>query len=389
MSDREKQGCEIRVMLMMGRSLGYTRSVLRGVRDYARSRPHWCLRVAEPTESPARTVRQWKPNGVIGFFNTPELLKQIDGVEMPAVSVSGALIDSRLPRVGVDNALIGRRVAQYFLDRGYQNFGFVGNPLRYSMDRQQNFVQTLQAAGFKASIHNGAAPTSADIEWSSQNAQLGKWLRALPKPAAVMTVNDLAGMHLLEAARIEHVMVPEQISIVGVDNDDLLCELADTPLSSVSLPTRRLGYEAAGVLDRLLDGKPPPQAPILLPPVEVVTRRSSDMTAIADAEVATALRFIHANAADAIGVEDVTRAVAVSRRTLESRFRKVLGRSPLAEIRRSRLERVKDLLANTEVSMPVIAQRCGFNNPERLAVVFHEQVGMTSTAYRRQYRLRE
>ena len=212
-----------------------------------------------------------------------------------------------------------------------------------------------------------------------------RWIKKLPKPLGVMTGNDPRGIQLLDACRRAGVAVPEEVAVVGVDNDELVCELAYPPLSSVIPDAARIGYEAAALLDRLMDGQPAPAAMQTIPPLGVAVRQSSDVTAIADPRLADAMRFIRENACSGIGVGDVLDHVAVSRSVLQRLFRKEFDRTILDTITGVRVERVKQLLAETDMPLAEIAQRAGFSYMEYLSTTFRRQTGWTLAAYRREF----
>jgi LacI family transcriptional regulator len=210
------------------------------------------------------------------------------------------------------------------------------------------------------------------------------WVRSLPKPAAVFTCNDLWGLQLAETCRQLGYGVPEDVAILGVQDDDLLCELARPPLSSIAIPAERIGFEAAAMLDRLLARPRLRPPPLLFPPLGVVNRQSTDILAVSDPQVATAVRFIQERAHQPLLVEDVLQAVSISRRALERRFRQALHRTLGEEIRRAHLERARELLARTSLAMSAVAQRSGFTDGKHLATVFRQETGVTPTAYRAQ-----
>ena len=212
--------------------------------------------------------------------------------------------------------------------------------------------------------------------------------RRLPKPAGVFAAYDIKGRQLLDACRDAGVAVPEEIAVVGVDNDELLCGLATPPLSSVIPNTRRTGYEAARLLDRMLQGEEVPPEGHFIPPLGVHARQSTDILAVEDREIAAAMRFIREQACDGITVEDVLRAVPLSRRVLERRFRAVVGRTPHEEILRLRLDRVKQLLAETDLSLERISTLAGFAHPEYMSVAFKREIGVTPGCHRAQIRPR-
>jgi LacI family transcriptional regulator len=212
---------------------------------------------------------------------------------------------------------------------------------------------------------------------------LKKWLQSLPKPVAVLACDDDRGREVLEACQDASLAVPEDVAVLGVDNDELLCEISDPPLSSIALDTQRGGYEAAAALDRLMAGQPVSNRRILVEPTRVVSRRSTDVFALQDRPIAMAVRFINDHVRHSIGVIDVMRYVGLSRRTLEVRFRKVMGRSVLEEITRSRLERARHLLLETDLPIQAVAESVGLKDANYLARVFHRETGMSPTAFRR------
>ncbi len=209
---------------------------------------------------------------------------------------------------------------------------------------------------------------------------------ALPKPLGLIACNDFRGIQALDACRRSGIAVPEEVAVVGVDNEELVCTLAYPPLSSVVPDARSIGYEAAALLDRLMRGETAPAAPLSIPPVDVITRLSTDINAIADPDVATAMRFIRERACEGIGVADVLSRVPVSRSVLQRRFRSLLGRSIHGAIAGVRLQRAKQLLIDTDLPLSAIAQRAGFSHVEYLCAAFRQATGLSPGTYRRDRR---
>lgn len=220
----------------------------------------------------------------------------------------------------------------------------------------------------------------------AQDRAIQKWVAALPKPVGIFAPNDIWGVQLTEVCLRADMAVPEDVAILSVDDDDLLCDFARPPLSSVSLPTERIGYESAAQLDRMMRGAKIGRRPILFPPIGVIARRSTEILAVADLEVRAALRFIRDQAHRPIRVTDLLREVPTSRRSLERRFRTVLGRSLLDEIRRVHVERARLLLTQTDLSLDRVAESSGFTDAKRFSTVFREAAGMTPRAFRIQFR---
>jgi len=271
------------------------------------------------------------------------------------------------------------------MDRGFRQFAYCGDPrFKWSILRQRYFETRVQQAGYTCHIYDAAhdADDEDDTSWNREKQRLATWLGQLPRPVGVMACYDIQAQKLLEVCREIDSAIPEEVAVVGVDNDDLLCSLANPPLSSVICNTHRTGYEAASLLDRMMDGEQVGSESILVEPLGIQTRQSSDILAIDDREIANAVRFIRENATSGINVADVLRQVPLSRRVFESRFRKLMGRSPHEEISRLRIDHIKQLLAETELPMAEIADRAGYQHDEYMSVAFKKAVGMPPSHYR-------
>jgi LacI family transcriptional regulator len=375
------------IALVFSLEYSFCRGALRGIRAFALAHaPDWQFNLISPNETRRlpRMLRSWKPHGAICFAHQ-SLGQMIASLGKPVVNLSNASQDLAIPRVGVDDRAVGRMAAEHFLDRGYKHFGFFGTwNHHFGMERLAGFHGRLLEAGLDCVVAP-SAQSSRKYRKPSEERTVN-WLVGLPKPVAVLAENDAYALELAELCHQRGLRVPEQVALLGVDDTDILCSFGHPPLSSVALPLQRIGFEAAALLRRLLAGEAAPKT-TLLPPVGVTTRHSTDVLAIEDVDVAEAVRFIRENIHEPIGVDHVLRHVTVSRRALERRFRTILNRSPLDEIRRARIALAKELLTGTDLSMPQVAKRCGFLSAERLAVVFHSDVGIPPTAFRRQSRL--
>jgi len=275
--------------------------------------------------------------------------------------------------------------AAHLLSLGLPHFAFFGSRAHYySLLREQGFRQAIGAAGLSCHVFlNGAAH---DDKVGAAAEPLEQWVRRLPKPIGIMASTDHRALDLLAVCRKLEIDVPRDVAVLGVDNDDVFCELVNPTLSSIALSTQRIGYEAARMLDRLMAGEKPPQNQVLIPPAGVVPRRSSDLPSILDADVAAAVRYISLHVQDDLQVADVLREVPVSRRSLEQRFLKVLGRTPAAEIRRAQIEVAKQLLEETDEPMERIALAAGFSNAKQLGASFRHETATTPSEHRRRSR---
>jgi LacI family transcriptional regulator len=378
-----------RIALLVSTHFGYGRGILRGVRDYARRKGNWFFRVERPSHLAGRRLMKWKPAGIILQAGPSELDEPIRALGVPVVNVSGMRPDlkDQLHSVRADDRAVGAAAAEYFLSRGFRNLAYYGMLLpSYSQVREEGFRSALASRGLQCEDLQQEHPgehAPDEPTWAASERKLGDWLESLPKPVGVLARNDVAGFEVCEVCHQRGLHVPEEVAVVGVDNDELVCELSEPPLSSVRLPLRRIGFEAAALLDRLMTGRRLRRVRHLrLPPEGVVTRRSSDVLAIEDPLVAEVVRYIRGTACDAVSVPDCVARVPLSRRRLEQRFRAAVGRSIFAEIRRMRMARARELLIDTNMPVADIALRTGHSGPERFCRVFREETGMTPTDFR-------
>jgi LacI family transcriptional regulator len=273
--------------------------------------------------------------------------------------------------------MVGAEAARYFLARGFRHFAFAGNGSPYSDDRRDAYATELRKCGIAPLVFERGG-----------EAAFTKWLRGLPKPAAVFCCTDGLCWEAAEFCASAGLRVPEEIALLGVDNDEFQCALAHPPLSSVINPARQAGYEAARMLDRMLRGGRAPARPVLLAPQGVATRHSTDVLAMEDRDLAAAVRYINEHCERPLAVREILRAVPVSRRALELKFRGVLGRSPLQEIRRVRIERARRLIAESDLPLKEIARRTGFGGLIQFSSVFRKAMGTPPSALRKNRRVR-
>lgn len=376
-----------RIALLMGQDIGYTRDVMRGVQRYGRNRPGWILRDGPPDPRILAPLQEWKPHGIIVHLFDRKLANALVKLGVPMVNTTSTLKNLQVPLVEVDHTRVGQLAAEYFLSRGFRHFGYFGSSWTgFSKDREAAFSQRLAKRGFSVdSCYAEYMPRPPVAEsWKGVDLKVRAWLKALPKPVAIFSSNDVPARELAEMCRQLDLLIPEQVALLGVDNDDLECHLCTPLLSSIDLASERVGYEAAKMLHRMMERRRLVRRRISIPPLRVITRQSTDTLAIQDTDTAAALAFIRGHAHEDIDVDAILKQVPLSRRALERKFRDQLGRTVLEEIRRVRLELVKALLSDTNLPMPLIAARCGFSGSRRLAVVFRQLVGLTPTAYRAQ-----
>jgi LacI family transcriptional regulator len=384
-----------KVALLVETSLGYGRRFLRGVVRYARLHGPWGFYI-NPSDLRQLLPRmeEWGGTGIIARIETRQVERAVLATGLPtiALDLTNAQLAPGSPLAGLsevrpDSHAAGVLAAEHLLDRGFKHFAFVGSwgDFPWSIDRGAGFAARLKAAGLACEPFP-MPQRPGDRQWGREQRILAAWLRSLPKPLGVLACDDDRGRQVCEACHTAGLSVPDEVAVVGVDNDDLLCELADPPLSSVALDSEQAGWDAAALLDRMMKGgKVKPQR-ILVAPTGVIVRRSSDARTTSDLTVTQAVRFIHDNTPRGIGVDDVVAAVGGSRRALELRFQKTLGRPVNAEIQRAKIERARRLLAETELPVERIACAAGFSTAAYLIRVFSREHGMTPGGYRRTLR---
>jgi LacI family transcriptional regulator len=377
------------VALMIETAGAYGRRLLQGITRYLRMHRPWSifLERREIDSLKPQWLESWHGDGILTRWSRPDIIERLCGIEASVIDLSGRRAPFGLPRIHCDDLAIGRMAAEHLLERGLRQFGFCGfDGELWSTRRRDGFFAALAKAGVRSQTYEspwyglGAQPFEDDQKY------IEAWLQSLPKPIGVMACNDMRGCQVLDGCKSAGLRVPEEVAVIGVDDDSLLCGLCDAPLSSVIPNTEHIGYEAAALLDLLIDGGKAGFKERSIPPLGIATRLSTDVLAVEDTAFAFAMRFIHEHACHGITVEDVLQGVPLSRMTLERRFRKYLGHSPHAEIRAVQIGRAKQLLAETEHPIHRISQLVGFEYPEYFSVVFKREVGRPPGQYRRETR---
>jgi|SRR5579883_1424617 len=377
------------VAVIVETSNSYARGILRGIHDYARTRG-WTLYLTEHGrhEIDESFSGQWRFDGVIARIETDAMAKIIAAMGVPTVDVSAARLIEGIPYVETDDEAITRLALDHLRDCGLQNFAFFGDPFyKWSVWRQQSFERIVGRPDIlRSRIFNLPARKEPRVRWWTLRESIRDWLASLPKPAGVFACYDGCGQQLLEICRYFDFKVPEDIAVVGVDNDELLCELATPSMSSAIPNTFRTGACAAEILDRMMQGEDIPGRKYSIEPLGVRKRVSTDVLAVEDRHVAAAIAFIRQKAHENIRVEDVLRCVPLSRRVLEARFRHALNRTPHEEILRTRTNAVRQLLLETDMSLSEISEALGIDHPEYLSAFFKKQTGLAPREYRDQVR---
>ena len=376
-----------KVALLIETSNAYARGLLQGIISYLRENQPWSLYLAEHgrMDRPPGWIANWDGDGILARIETPAMARVLRRLKVPIVDVSAARLLPALPWLETDDSAIAQLALEHLLERGFRHVAYCGDPrFNWSNWRGENFERLAHAAG--VSCHQYFPAKRFPRDHTGQVEDIARWLRELPKPVGVMACYDFRGQQVLDACRNHGLHVPDEVAVIGVDNDEILCELSSPPLSSVIPNAHRTGYDAAALLDAIMSGRTPRPDVQLIPPIGVATRQSTDVMAIDDVLIIRTVRYIRENACHGINVQDVLNAVPQSRRRLENRFRKLLGRTPHDEIMRVQLNRVKTLLGETDLSLSEIAERSGFEHVEYLSVVFKKEIGTPPSQYRAQNR---
>ncbi len=375
----------------------YRIQAYHGVIHYAQEHPNWRLMFNHHCFSLKNKFSDYRDlpglgvDGLIFLTWNNTQTGWLRKMGLPAVSLSLSEKDSDIPCVVSDDEEIGREAAEHFIERGFRALACcTSSNVSWEKIRATGFLQAAQVANchhckFKyvpSSVNN---PRQKLLD--EKNAtRLNKWLQTLKKPVGIFTTNDTLAFQVLEACKETGIEVPKEIAIVGVDNNVLICNAIRPSLSSVEPNAVRVGYEAAALLDHLISGEKSEQPTIRIPPKGIAMRMSSDVLAVEDPAVVVALRFIRENLADPIGVDDVARAANISRRTLQDRFRHLLGETIAGEISRQRLRRTMTLLLDTNLPVEEIATASGFRRSSYFWNFFHAQTGLSPGAWREKFK---
>lgn len=378
-----------RVVVLVNSSRRYDRRVAQGVAAYVREQGGWDLFLDEHPLQRLPNLHHWDGDGILAGLDDQRVAEVVTGLRIPIVGIGGGKgwydPTSRIPYFATDNEAIGHLAAEHLLSRGFPRLAFYGDRWSrhhdWSQRRGEAFLQNAEAAGIPCDTFLGGR--SSAHNWAKLQQDLTDWIASLEKPIGLFACTDLRARHVLEACRTLGARVPDEVAVIGVDNDEIICELATPPLSSIEQGSRQIGYQAAAMLDKLMAGKRVTGGRHLVPPERLIARQSTDVLACDDADLVAALALVREHACDPIHVSDVLERACVSRSTLEKKFQTLLGRSIHAEIQRVQIERAKDLLAQTTLLVKQVAQRSGFKHVQYMTEVFRRRVGVSPAEYRR------
>jgi len=366
--------------------------ILNAISKYNRFHEKWSAYIDDQAlaqKDPDWLLSRADWDGIICKHSAPALFRACVERKIPVVDLSDdPSITPGVPKIRPDNAAIGHVGAEHLLERGYRNFGFCGFTTEiWSIERRNGFSEALKLVNCDCSFFENDYPKISTPGWEdTEEENIANWIDRLPKPVAIMACNDLRAMQVINACRNRNIQIPDEVAVLGANNESLRCELSLPQLSSVPVNTEFYGQKAAQTITNLIHGIPLEEMEVFVEPLEVVTRRSTDFLSIDDPHVSAALNIIKEKACKGITVDEITRQIHVSRSLLERRFRKFLGRSPQAEIRNLQIQRIKELLRETDYTLAHIADLVGFEHPEYMCVVFKKCTNMTPNHYRQRNR---
>lgn len=376
----------------------YGRRVCHGIFHYARPHRPWLFANLHSYDG-GKWPRHVKAAGLISMRCPDDCVFDARRHGVPAVGVgtwSPEYKSQGLAYVNVDPKQMGEMAVEHFLDRGFQHFGMIDCGITdldqrpHLVHRGKYFVAALRRRKLHCEVFDPKreyAPSGEPLPAMTDVVErVRQWLAGLVKPVAVFCVDDFVGLWVCGVCWGSGIHVPEEVAVLGADDDEMFCSMSYPHLSSIRVPAEQIGFEAARMLDIMLTKKTPRKHRILLPPMGVITRQSTDVMAIEDLYVTKAIRYIREHAHEGLFVRNVIAEVKLSRRPLERRFQKAIGRSPFAEIRRVQIEMIKTLLSQTDKTLETMAPECGFKTVTRMNMAFKKATGMPPGAYRKQFR---
>lgn len=379
-----------KVILLITPSRAFTRGLLQGIAKYSRIQGLWTFyrpidyREPKGKDRLLLLMKTWNPDGIL--MREPHKIDEIVGMGVPTISCP--YTKPKIPGIAnimTDHSSFGKMGAEHLLERGFRWFAYCGfDDWWWSRKRGESFGKTVTEAGYSTYFYK-QPKAKTKRTWDKELPIIADWLLTLPKPIGLMACNDDRSEWVIEACKIAGLSVPDEIAIIGVDNDQLICDLCNPPLSSIVLNVEKAGYEAAALLDKMMAGEKITNSEIHIQPTHVAVRQSTDTLAIDDSNVVAAIRFIRRHSKKVIQVNDVVNVVTLSRRVLEKRFHSILGHTIHDEIRRVRVEQMIQMMAETEMSISEIARIFGFPEVAHISRYFSKEKGMSPLVYRKKY----
>lgn len=381
----------LEVAVLVDTCTGWGRRLVRGVSGYAIKHGPWHIWAeSRGREEVMRLPRDWPGDGVIARVFNRRISDELAETGLPVVNVSSIGVDHcPFPRVSSDFRASAQLAFDHFAERGFKNFGYIG-PLgrRYVQTHAGAFRETVREAGAECHIFNLIDASISNRRWSAIQKEFAVWLNGIPKPISVFSWATSAGSRTLALCRELGIAVPDEVAVLAGDNDPLLCNVTLPPMSGLVIGSEQIGYRAAHKLACMMAGEEVDPEDELIPPNHIDMRASTEVLAVEDKAMRWALQYLREHVFEPININDIAIEAALSRRQLERKFRDWLGRTPAEEIRRVRLARVRELLAETDLSVAEIATASGFSSLEYMSTAFKAATGLTPLRYRSTVRAR-
>ncbi|HYG36707.1 MAG TPA: XylR family transcriptional regulator [Clostridia bacterium] len=383
------------IVLMVDASRAYGRGICRGVANFAENREDWLILPHERPE--LNELPDWlkksRVDGIIAYIPNRKLYQRISALGVPTVDVHGRCRTPLIPVIESDAQVIAALALQFFLKSGFQHLAYCGYPSVFFSDQREEAFR-MQAVKLNRIAHIYALPSHNRVGedlyqfekgTATDEAGLATWLRSLPKPVAILACNDIRGQQVINACREAEIRMPEEVAVLGVDNDEIICRLCRPTLSTIEPDVERIGYLAGELIAAQLEGKSVGSS-YQVPPRRVVERQSADMVVAGHPVVVSAARMIRDCDCAEISVEQICEAVGTSRSTLDKLFLTHLGRSVAGEMTRIRIQRSQSMLFNSDMPLAEIARRCGFSSATYFCRFFKRTTGQTPDSYRQTWR---
>ena len=376
------------VALLVETALASGRQILKGISQYVHEKNDWDI--FHYTGSLGAMIpdalAKWEGDGIIARINSREVLEVIRAKGVPVIDVLGNDPESEFPKVICNNDAITRMVVDHFVERGFRSFGYFGVEKEFwALEREQAFNQLAQTIEGSFSVLKISHAYKKDSSWAEYLAYLGDWLVSLEKPAGIYICSDQFAPDVIAACATKGLKIPEDVALIGVDNDVAFCEVVRPSLSSVRPNHVQVGYTAASLLDSMIRGKRKVAAITRIAPYAIEVRQSTDVFALREEGLKKALIAIKERACSGVTVDEIATLAGYSKSVLQRKFRKTLGRSVHDQVISVRIRRAKELLTMTRIPIADIAIQAGFNHQEYLGMVFKKMTGFTPVQYRKHY----
>ncbi|WP_247236724.1 DNA-binding transcriptional regulator [Telluribacter sp. SYSU D00476] len=381
-----------KIILLIDFAEEYSKDLLKGISKYSSEYGPWIFcrmplfhRETIGLEGILQWALEWEADGIIGQLYNDKDIEKIVQAGIPVIAQDFKERFTEIPNITGAYHETGVLAAEYFLKKGFTHFAFYGfGDIVWSRERAEGFESRIRRAGYQVHSFENTMESASEL-WYYRPSSLSQWLKSLPKPIALMACDDNQGQHITEACRLSGIRIPEEVAVLGVDNDVMLCELSDPPLSSIALDAEKGGYDAARLLDYMIRNGIAEYQDIVVKPTQIVTRQSTDIYATHDHHIASSLKYIHQNIERNLSVEDVVKQVPLSRRSLEKRFQDITGYPIYKYIYNLRIEKFTQKLLETDMTVFEIALDMGLNDSKNIARQFRQVKGCNPIEYRNRY----